>query len=99
MALYQDWVDLYENQTEESFRDFWEDYSSAEKKIYQAILSDPSVKMSGTIAEQAEKSGVDKVLFMGFLDGINESLKTALDLEGRLGRDDGRIPIRTGHRF
>ena len=39
MALYQDWVDLYENQTEESFRDFWEDYSSAEKKIYQAILS------------------------------------------------------------
>ena len=75
MALYQDWVDLYENQTEESFRDFWEDYSSAEKKIYQAILSDPSVKMSGTIAEQAEKSGVDKVLFMGFIDGINDSLK------------------------
>ena len=31
--------------------------------------------MSGTIAEQAEKSGVDKVLFMGFLDGINDSLK------------------------
>ena len=96
MALYQDWVDLYENQTEESFRDFWEDYSSAEKKIYQAILSDPSVKMSGTIAEQAEKSGVDKVLFMGFLDGINDSLKKK---KRRLGRDDVRIPIRTGHRF
>ena len=76
MALYQDWVDLYENQTEESFRKFWEDYSSAETKIYQAILSDPSVKMSGTIAEQAEKLGVDKALFMGFLDGINDSLVT-----------------------
>ena len=76
MALYQDWVDLYENQTEESFGKFWEDYSSAETKIYQAILSDPSVKMSGTIAEQAEKLGVDKTLFMGFLDGINDSLVT-----------------------
>ena len=81
MALYQDWVDLYENQTQESFGKFWEDYSSAEKIIYQALLSDISVKMSGTIKEQTEKLGVDKVLFMGFLDGINDSLNTRVELE------------------
>lgn len=81
MALYQDWVDLYENQTQESFGKFWEDYSSAEKTIYQALLSDISVKMSGTIKEQTEKLGVDQVLFMGFLDGINDSLNTRVELE------------------
>ena len=81
MALYQDWVDLYENQTQDTFRKFWEDYSSAEKTIYQSILADTSVKMTGTIKEEAEKLGVDKVLFMGFLDGINESLTKKNELE------------------
>ena len=81
MALYQDWVDLYENQTQDSFRDFWNRYSAAETTIYRSILSDPSVKMKGTIGEQAEKLGVDKVLFMGFLDGINDSLRQKLNVE------------------
>ena len=81
MALYQDWVDLYENQTQDSFRDFWNRYSAAETIIYRSILSDPSVKMKGTIGEQAEKLGVDKVLFMGFLDGINDSLRQKLNVE------------------
>ena len=75
MALYQDWVDLYENQTEESFRDFWKIILPQKRRSIRQSSPDPSVKMSGTIAEQAEKSGVDKVLFMGFLDGINDSLK------------------------
>ena len=37
--------------------------------------------MKGTIGEQAEKLGVDKVLFMGFLDGINDSLRQRLEVE------------------
>ncbi len=81
MALYQDWVDLYENQTQESFKKFWNDYSEAETTIYQSILADPSVKMSGTIGEQAGKLGVDSVLFMGFLDGINDSLNEKMEVE------------------
>lgn len=81
MALYQDWVSLYENQTQDSFRDFWSRYSAAETVIYSSILADPSVKMKGTVREQAEKLGVDKVLFMGFLDGINDSLRQKLEIE------------------
>ncbi len=81
MALYQDWVSLYENQTQDSFQDFWSRYSAAETTIYRSILSDPSSKMKGTIGEQAEKLGVDKVLFMGFLDGINDSLRQRLEVE------------------
>ena len=79
--IFPTWSDLYENQTQESFGKFWEDYSSAEKTIYQSLLSDISVKMSGTIKEQTEKLGVDQVLFTGFLDGINDSLNTRVELE------------------
>ncbi len=74
MALLQDWTDLYENQTQATFQAFWKEYSDAETKIYQSILSDTSVKMSGTIAENAAKYDVREIIFMGFLDGINESL-------------------------
>ena len=34
MTLFEQWKDLIENQTEETFRDFWEEYSGAETKIY-----------------------------------------------------------------
>ncbi len=76
MALFQDWTELYENQTQATFQTFWKEYSDAETKIYQSILSDTSVKMSGTISEKAAEYGVREVIFMGFLDGINESLVT-----------------------
>ena len=32
MTLFEQWKDLIENQTEETFRDFWEEYSGAETK-------------------------------------------------------------------
>ena len=38
MTLFEQWKDLIENQTEETFRDFWKEYSEAETKIYSDIL-------------------------------------------------------------
>ena len=80
-ALYEQWKDLIEHQTEETFKEFWEEYSGAETKIYSDILDHPTEKMSGTLGELAAKYEVRPVIFMGFLDGINESIKTPNDFQ------------------
>ena len=81
MTLFEQWKDLIENQTEETFRDFWEEYSGAETKIYSDILDKPEEKMTGTLGELAAKYEVRPVIFMGFLDGINSSLKKEIKLD------------------
>ena len=81
MTLFEQWRDLLENQTEETFRDFWEEYSGAETKLYSSILDHPQEKMSGTLEELSEKYEVRPVIFMGFLDGIDDSLKNRNDYQ------------------
>lgn len=80
-TLFKQWQTLISNQTKETFDAFWEEYSGAETKIYSDILDHPQEKMTGTIGELAEKYDVRPVIFMGFLDGINESITTPNDLE------------------
>lgn len=80
-TLFKQWQTLISNQTKESFDEFWEEYSGAETKIYSDILDHPQEKMTGTIGELAEKYDVRPVIFMGFLDGINESITAPNDLE------------------
>ncbi len=81
MSLLKQWQDTLNNQTEETFKEFWERYSDAEKRIYSNILENKTAKISGFFNELAETYDVDKLLFMGFLDGINSSLKKELNLE------------------
>lgn len=80
-TLYEQWQDLINNQTDETFADFWEKYSSTETKIYTEILSDYKTQVKGTFQELVDKYEADPVIFMGFLDGINTSLKNQLDVE------------------
>ena len=75
MTLFEQWRDLIENQTDETFKEFWTEYSDAETKIYSAILDNPGEKVSGKIGELAAALDVRPIIYMGFLDGINTSLK------------------------
>ena len=81
MTLYKQWVELMESQTDETFEEFWEEYSGAESKIYAHILENADKHFAGKVGELAAKFEVRPVIFMGFLDGINTSLVTANDLE------------------
>ncbi|MBQ8591094.1 MAG: SEC-C domain-containing protein [Firmicutes bacterium] len=81
MSLFKDWEYLINNQTDESFPDFWEKYSSTEKKIYSDILDRPYEKVTGTFQSLVDKYEADPVIFMGFLDGINSSLRAEQDLD------------------
>lgn len=82
MSLYQDWKDLMESQTEETFEAFWKEYSETETKIYKYILSNHQDHLTGTVAELVEKFECNKTIFVGFLDGINSSLNVEIDLNG-----------------
>ena len=81
MNLYTQWTELIEGQNDNTFESFWAKYSATEEKIYQDILANYKVKPQGTFKELVEKYDADPVIFMGFLDGINSSLKEPLPLE------------------
>lgn len=81
MTLYKQWNELIEGQSDDTFDAFWEKYSSTEEKIYSDILSHYKTVPQASFKEMAQKYDADPVIFMGFLDGINSSLKEPLDLK------------------
>ena len=81
MTLYKQWIKLMEDQTEETFEDFWKEYRQTETRIYEHILSHKDEHLAGSFDELVKKFDANPVIFMGFLDGINTSLNTANQLE------------------
>lgn len=81
MTLFKEWRNLIDNQSEESFDEFWKEYSDAETKIYKDILANKDSAFTGKIADLSEKYQVREVIFMGFLDGIGTSLTQELNVE------------------
>ena len=72
----------YNEQTDKnSLQKLWIDYFQKEKEIYQQLLKNPDEEVKGTVKELAEKYNVDIMTMTGFLDGINDSLKTANPIE------------------
>lgn len=83
MALLQNWRETAystEVSQQESVQ-FWNAYFQLEKGIYEQLLEKPEEVVTGTVKELAEKYGVDLMIMVGFLDGINDSLKEANPIE------------------
>lgn len=93
MSLLKQWRDQLENQTSETFDSFWDKYSTGETGIYSSILETGDPVVQGSIKDLAEKYQVDTVIFMGFLDGINTSLRTPLELEDLSEEDNITLDI------
>ena len=82
MSLFNDWNDLLEGQNKGTVDAFWEEYSNTEIKIYKHILSHKDEHLKGKVGDLVDFFGVDKVIFVGFLDGVNTSLNgEQLDLK------------------
>ncbi len=77
MALLDNWRNLaYGDGLDNKQKDnLWNGYFHIEKGIYEQILSDPTQVITGTVKELAEKYNTEVLIMVGFLDGINESLK------------------------
>ena len=83
MALLQQWRDMaYSEKADKAqLQKLWTDYFQKEKDIYAELLKNPDEVVKGTVKELAEKYSVDIMTMTGFLDGINDSLKEANDIE------------------
>lgn len=78
MALLQEWRDYAyseEMQNSKEGEKLWKNYFELEKGIYEQLLATPSETVEGTVEELAEKYNVPLSMMVGFLDGINDSLK------------------------
>jgi len=81
MALLQDWRAKAYSETADKgqLQRFWQAYFLKEKDIYAELLKNPDEAVKGSIKELAEKYNVTVETIVGFLDGIDESLKDGVD--------------------
>ncbi|MDR2889216.1 MAG: SEC-C domain-containing protein [Lachnospiraceae bacterium] len=78
MALLKKWRDMAYSETTDkgSLQRLWAAYFEQEKVVYARLLKEPDRVFGGTVKELAEEFGLDIMTMTGFLDGINDSLKT-----------------------
>lgn len=83
MSLLQEWRDYaYSKDTNQREGQlFWANYFNLEKGIYEQLLADPNTVVEGTVEELAKKYDLELSYMVGFLDGINDSLKTPNPIE------------------
>ena len=83
MSLLQEWRDFayaYDTQSQ-SGQLFWASYFNMEKGVYQILLANPDKVYEGTVASLAKEFDLELKYFVGFLDGVNESLVTPNPIE------------------
>lgn len=82
MSLYAQWTDMVVDYVKtKGEQAFWNEYSNIEERIYTKILANHGEVVKTTIADLAKEFGATNEFVMGFVDGINDSLVTPLDLE------------------
>jgi len=82
MSLYTDWTDMVVDYVKtKGEAAFWKEYSSIEESIYTKILANKTNEIKGTVKELADKFNASIVFFVGFVDGVNDSLTTPIDLD------------------
>ncbi len=80
MGLYADWSKKLES-GDQAAKEYIEVYYEKERDAYAAILAEKNNKVSGSVKELAEKFSMETYEIAGFVDGINTSLETQLDVE------------------
>ena len=82
-CLLDQWRDMaYDrNLPKDQLEKIWGTYFTIEREIYEQLLENPDEEVKGTVKEPAEKYGQDVMTMVGFLDGINDSLKVPNPIE------------------
>ena len=82
-SLLEQWREMAYDQkkTREQLKSLWDAYFEVEKGVYEQLLAEPDTEVKGSVKELAEKYNMDVMTMVGFLDGINDSLKEANPIE------------------
>ena len=82
MSLYKQWTDMVvEYVKTKGEAAFWKEYSDVETRIYKDLLANHTTVKKATVKDLAKEYNTTDEFIMGFVDGINDSLKTPYDLE------------------
>lgn len=82
MSLYEAWKKVSEtHESQDAEIEFWKEYLNVERDIYRKILEEKTETVEGKVADLAAKYETSPEYFMGFIDGISESLKEDITLE------------------
>ena len=83
MTLLENWRSLaYGDGTDDQAKErLWKEYFVVEKGIYEDLLQDVQQVRRFTLSQMAQNHGTDIQTITGFLDGINDSLKTPNPIE------------------
>ncbi|BCN30071.1 SEC-C metal-binding domain-containing protein [Anaeromicropila herbilytica] len=83
MSLLEQWREMAYSQDQDQKKEqlFWANYFNIEKGIYEQLLANPETVIEGTVEELAKKYNTDLMIMVGFLDGINDSLKNPNPIE------------------
>lgn len=82
MSLYKQWTEMVVDYVKHKGEDaFWNEYSEMEEKIYSSLLAEHGNIRKATINELSAEFKTTIEFVMGFVDGINDSLKEPMDLE------------------
>ncbi len=94
MSLYKQWTDMVvEYVKAKGEQAFWNEYMEIEKSIYKEILSKHTESFSFKIKDLAESQNTTVEFIMGFVDGINDSLKSQLDLEKLTAEEEITVEV------
>lgn len=94
MSLINNWKESIENLTNnDEYNEFWNVYLPKEESNYEYILNNPEEVITGTVKDLAERFSMDLTTFTGFLDGINESLNSKLDLDSITEESDIALDV------
>ena len=95
MSLLQDWREhaYGKDMNGRSGQLFWANYFNIEKGIYKILLADVDKVWEGTVASLAKEFNIELSVFVGFLDGINDSLVTPNPIEEMDENTPVKLPI------
>lgn len=82
MSLYSKWDEIaYQIDNQKEYEEFWGEYLPKEAKFYEYLLENPNKIVEDQIENLAKLFEVDELTVIGFIDGINSSLQTEIDMD------------------
>lgn len=81
MNLYESWFRKAYTNDGKINNELWNDFMPKEQKIYEYILEEKVEKVEGTVSELAKKFNMSLEYIVGFIDGINDTQETPVNME------------------
>lgn len=81
MNLYKSWFEKAYTEDGKIKSALWNDFMPREQKVYEHILKNKRRELKGTIKDLAKEFNMEPIYFIGFIDGINATQVTKVNME------------------